>query len=471
MGQWSQGGMVMVGDMFNNALKARVDALATELAGTLRSSGLFVPAAHSSQSQSQGFADQGVSLFVPGSLASGAWWPPELGSPASVGAQNDLRYATFPSARRLAIARGSEVTVYDTADHRITGFSQQQSGDQSLSFTSQHGLVRLADLAVVGPAARPAPAAETPTPPAAAPSAPTPPPAQAAPSGDVFAAIERAGRAPPQGHHHRAGVPGEEDRAPGPAVAPSWPAANLTRLASNINRLPAYQLDTPASAPSGSRDPGWLATADPCRLPPWPTSSTPVPPTPRRRPAPARRARSPTGCGRAARGGRRPGPPARPRRPARADARRGQRSARSSSGARPGSARPPSPGFWPTPPISTFVQVSAIFTGVADLQEDLRGRAAAPLERPRHPALRRRDPPLQPRPAGRLPAADGGRHHRAGRRHHREPLLRAELGAALPRPGPGAEPPGRGGAGAARGARRGGARPRRCRSPPRRARR
>ena len=33
MGQWSRGGMVMVGDMFNNALKARVDALCSELAG------------------------------------------------------------------------------------------------------------------------------------------------------------------------------------------------------------------------------------------------------------------------------------------------------------------------------------------------------------------------------------------------------------------------------------------------------
>ena len=88
--------MVMVGDMFNHALKARVDALCTELAGALRSSGLFVPAAHSSQSQVQGFAEPGVSLFVPGSAASGAWWPAELGSPASVGAQNDLRYAYLP---------------------------------------------------------------------------------------------------------------------------------------------------------------------------------------------------------------------------------------------------------------------------------------------------------------------------------------------------------------------------------------
>ena len=32
MGQWSRGGMVMVGDMFDHALKARVDALCSELA-------------------------------------------------------------------------------------------------------------------------------------------------------------------------------------------------------------------------------------------------------------------------------------------------------------------------------------------------------------------------------------------------------------------------------------------------------
>ena len=31
MGQWSAGGMVMVGDMFNQALKGRVDALCTLL--------------------------------------------------------------------------------------------------------------------------------------------------------------------------------------------------------------------------------------------------------------------------------------------------------------------------------------------------------------------------------------------------------------------------------------------------------
>ena len=92
---------------------------------------------------------------MPGPLASAEWWPAELGSPASVGAQNELRYAFFPATRRLAIARGGQATVYDTGDHRIGGFSQQQSGDQSLTFTSQHGLVRVADLPVVGGSPRP----------------------------------------------------------------------------------------------------------------------------------------------------------------------------------------------------------------------------------------------------------------------------------------------------------------------------
>ena len=84
MGQWSQGGMVMVGDIFNNALKARVDARCAELAGLLRAADPFAPAVASRQSQSQGQPGGiGVSLFVPGSLASAEWWPAELGSPAA----------------------------------------------------------------------------------------------------------------------------------------------------------------------------------------------------------------------------------------------------------------------------------------------------------------------------------------------------------------------------------------------------
>ncbi|SON54175.1 hypothetical protein HDIA_0634 [Hartmannibacter diazotrophicus] len=242
MGQWSQGGMIMVGDMFNNALKARVDALCTELAGVARTAGILMPA-RSSQSQSQGggypsgFQGQsqgsghsfdramgqgmtqsggGVSLFVPGFRPGGAWWPEDLGQPSSTGGQNDLRYAFFPQSRRLAIDIGGRTTVYDTRDHQISGFSQQQSGDQSVTFTSQYGLVRVADLDIVplsgaggaepetaSPPHAPATVAEhedeagsSAVPPAAAanvfPSAsPIPTPPTASTDEDIFGKIER----------------------------------------------------------------------------------------------------------------------------------------------------------------------------------------------------------------------------------------------------------------------------------------
>ena len=50
--------------------------------------------------------------------------PAGLGTPATAGAQNQMRYAYFPSTSRLAIQIGGVVTLYDTADHSITGVSQ-----------------------------------------------------------------------------------------------------------------------------------------------------------------------------------------------------------------------------------------------------------------------------------------------------------------------------------------------------------
>lgn len=173
MGQWSLGGMTMVGDMFNNALKAKVDALCAELSQVLSAGQVFAPAARPASTQSQ-YQGGGASLFVAGSGFGGNWWPDGLGTPSSTGAQNDMRYAVFPQTRRLAIALGDRVEIFDTAEHSIGGVSQQQGGDQSLTFVSQLGLVKLADLARVpagdgdahddardeAPAPRP-PAAET----------------------------------------------------------------------------------------------------------------------------------------------------------------------------------------------------------------------------------------------------------------------------------------------------------------------
>ncbi|MGU3465015.1 SHOCT domain-containing protein [Methylobacterium sp. C33D] len=121
MGQWFSGGMVMVGRMFDDALKARVDALCTELAGALPAGG-FSEAAPAAR------------------RGGGEWWPAGLGDPASTGAQNGLRYAYFPERRRLAVDAGSGVALYDTGAHRITGVSQANG---SLGFTGPAGAVAL----------------------------------------------------------------------------------------------------------------------------------------------------------------------------------------------------------------------------------------------------------------------------------------------------------------------------------------
>jgi putative oligomerization/nucleic acid binding protein len=216
-GQWMQGGMTMVSDMFNNYLKGRVDSLCSELSGLVASQPDLVRSG-SFQSQSQGNQGQAnyaggqqqqqggyggygssqqqgpggpvgpVSLFVPPAPGtSGDWWPADLRWPNSTGAQNGVRYAYFAQARRLAIEVNGRVTVYDTLDHQIGGFSQQQSVGGSLTFSSQYGLVDVASLPVVSVDGVPQ-----------APSSSPPPPVQenfgAQPAGleaDVFATIEK----------------------------------------------------------------------------------------------------------------------------------------------------------------------------------------------------------------------------------------------------------------------------------------
>jgi hypothetical protein len=135
MSQWSPG-MTMVGDMFNDDLKAKLDAICTELAS------------HIAKEVPKSGNDDGRAPEVSYRSAgrSDRWWPAGLGTPSSVGAQNALRYAVFPATRRLAIQDGQQVTVYDTGDHRIFGVAQAQSHDQTLTFSSQSGLVRVSEL-------------------------------------------------------------------------------------------------------------------------------------------------------------------------------------------------------------------------------------------------------------------------------------------------------------------------------------
>jgi hypothetical protein len=136
MAQWSPG-MTMVGDMFNTSMKAKLDAVATELAAYLKDT----PEASSGK--------QGVREAASGSESRRShdqWWPSELGNPSTSGAQNAMRYAVFPDKQRLLIDDHGTVSVYDTGDHRISGVSQAQSTSAILTFTSQNGTVDLSQL-------------------------------------------------------------------------------------------------------------------------------------------------------------------------------------------------------------------------------------------------------------------------------------------------------------------------------------
>lgn len=83
-------GMSMVGDMFNTQLKAKLDALCSDIAAHLDAS----PAPGGTRSVGGEVSFRSMS-------GSKDWWPAGLGRPGAVGAQNDLRYAVFPDARRL----------------------------------------------------------------------------------------------------------------------------------------------------------------------------------------------------------------------------------------------------------------------------------------------------------------------------------------------------------------------------------
>ncbi|MCT0212520.1 MULTISPECIES: SHOCT domain-containing protein [unclassified Synechococcus] len=232
-GQWMNGGMMMLGDMFNHGLKARVDGLCQDLSTAISSQPeLFPRGSFQSQSQSGGAQQMlvggaglqqqssgggqqmqvngGMAPLRPMSFGSGAlftpdprdtWWPAELGAPSSSGAQNDVRYAYFPAAGRLAVEVNGHVSVYDTSGHQIAGISsQQQSSGGGLMFSTGEGNISLAhlNLTALGTPAAPAPQATQSVGGRAAVAEPTAVaarPASAPPANgtDVFATLERLG--------------------------------------------------------------------------------------------------------------------------------------------------------------------------------------------------------------------------------------------------------------------------------------
>jgi hypothetical protein len=138
-GQWMLNGMSMIGDMFNQNLKNTVNNLGNDLSGALASGSKLFEISATPVTQTGG-----------SSANSGQWWPSDLGNPSTSGAQNQTRYAWFPSIARLAIEQDGKVTVYDSNAHQIGGVSQQQDGSgSSLTFTSQYGTVKVDSLSVV----------------------------------------------------------------------------------------------------------------------------------------------------------------------------------------------------------------------------------------------------------------------------------------------------------------------------------
>ncbi|WP_287604528.1 SHOCT domain-containing protein [Thiothrix sp.] len=177
-GQWMQGGMTMVGDMFNYGLKAKVDGLCVELSNLLGGQqAVFMPVSNPTQFH-----------------GNRNWWPDELGIASTTGGQNNTRYAYFPTTCRLVVDINGQVTVYNTLDHQIGGVSQQQGGNNSMTFSSQYGNVQVDQLPIVSvngvapfvPAPAPAPAPYYPNNNNVSNNNSAP-----ADNGDIFALIER----------------------------------------------------------------------------------------------------------------------------------------------------------------------------------------------------------------------------------------------------------------------------------------
>ena len=124
-GQWMRGGMLMIGDMFNDRLKARVAALCIDVADAVGK--MPTPEGMRENSRSE-------------------WWPAEFGIPSTVGAQNAMRYAFFPASKRLVIDDNGQISTFDTGEHVVIGVSQQQSRAQSLAFATVKGTLDLASL-------------------------------------------------------------------------------------------------------------------------------------------------------------------------------------------------------------------------------------------------------------------------------------------------------------------------------------
>jgi hypothetical protein len=123
MGQW-QSGMVMIGDMFNYALKAKVDELCRELSELAKSE----KAQESKKSVIKNFD----AIY---------------GKPAFQGSQNDMKYAYYPEKHIFILEQYGELGKYNTKGYQVSGVSQQQSNfSQDLKLNTDKGEIAISAL-------------------------------------------------------------------------------------------------------------------------------------------------------------------------------------------------------------------------------------------------------------------------------------------------------------------------------------
>lgn len=124
MGQW-QSGMVMVGDMFNHGLKAKVSELCSELVELSQT--MEEEEKPKKKTEKQSAASKPSATFK--------------------GSQNDSHYAYYANDNLLEIEENGKVTKYNTTGYALSGAQQSQSNSlKNLSFTYPGGTVSLKEL-------------------------------------------------------------------------------------------------------------------------------------------------------------------------------------------------------------------------------------------------------------------------------------------------------------------------------------
>ena len=142
-GQWMRGGLILTSRPEDTILTHRIEALCNALSEQARASA-------SDRAPAESLSDVTAIMVPPDTATLEAWWPAELGTPDATGSGDNLSYAYFRTAERLAIRERGRLTLYDTGGADIIGMAQSQTDATSETvFTTPEGRLPLAELAPV----------------------------------------------------------------------------------------------------------------------------------------------------------------------------------------------------------------------------------------------------------------------------------------------------------------------------------